>query len=258
MKNSMQKMSTYILLSAVALSAAPPAFAAWPWQRTQEIRREVREEVQETRKDMIEARKEFREDIRTIIGSREAMLKSAKRWGRAVIANAKVTAKDGTTLTIEKDGKTLVIFTDDKTQFRRRFWGKSSLDEILVGHMVNVIGTWVDEQKTTIQARLVRDLSIQKRYGVFFGVVQSLTNTGWVMTTVSGIRENQTVTVSSATKFVNRRGGTITQGDIAIGHRVRVKGLWDRVNNTITQVTHVKNFTLPPFPTISVTATPTP
>ena len=102
---------------------------------------------------------------------------------------------------------------------------------------------------------MVRNLSIQKRYGVFFGVVQSLNANGWVMTTISTKRENQTVIVSTSTKFINRKEVTITQGDIAVGHRVRVKGLWDKSNNTVSEVTSVKDFNLPPKP--SPTPTPT-
>ena len=77
-------------------------------------------------------------------------LKKLKFWGFIAIAKGKVTAKDGTTLTIEKDGKTLTVLTDDKTQFRRLFWGKSSLDEIRVNDEINVFGNWTDETKTTI------------------------------------------------------------------------------------------------------------
>lgn len=187
-------------------------------------------------------------------GSRPGLLKKAFEIfrGRAAIGTCTVTVKDGTTLTCTKEGNTYTVLTDDKTQFRRRFWGKGSLDEILVGHVINVIGSWGDDAKTTVQARLVRDTSIQKRFGVFFGQVKSLLSNGWVMTTVSGRRADQTVTVSSETKFVNRREETIGQADIQVGHRVRVKGLWDNVNNTVTEVKHVKDFSLPPI------VTPTP
>jgi len=74
-------------------------------------------------------------------------------------------------------------------------------------------------------------------------------------------RANQTITVTASTKFVNRMQVAITQGDIQVGHRVRVKGMWDRTNNTVTDVTNVKDFNLPVRPTgsvtPSVTATPT-
>jgi len=37
-----------------------------------------------------------------------------------------------------------------------------------------------------------------------------------------------------------------------------VKGMWDKTNNTITEVTHVKDYSLPPKPTITPTSVPTP
>lgn len=166
---------------------------------------------------------------------------------RTAIINGTLTTKSGTTLTVTKDDKTYTVLTDNKTQLRRRFWGKATLGEMQIGDKLNVFGKWTDDTKATIQARLVRDLSIQKRFGAFIGTVQQLTANGWVMDTVN--RGNQTVTVVSSTKFVNRKEEPITKNDILVGHRVRVKGLWDRTNNTITEVTQVKNYSLPPRPT---------
>lgn len=171
---------------------------------------------------------------------------------KAIIINATLTAKNGTTLTVSKENKQYTVLTDSNTKLRRRFWGKAILDEFQVNDNLQIYGTWTDDTKTTIQAKLIRNTSIQKRFGVFFGTVQSLTSNGYVMTTI--VRGNQTVTVGSTTKFVNRREQTITQSDIIVEHKVRVKGLWDNKNNTITEVTQVKDFSLPPF----VTPTPKP
>jgi hypothetical protein len=70
------------------------------------------------------------------------------------------------------------------------------------------------------------------------------------MTTVG--RGNQTVTVSGNTRFIDRTGMGIGQNVILVGHRVRVMGLWDSKNNTITEVSQVKDFDLP------AKSTPTP
>lgn len=194
-------------------------------------------------------------------GSRPGLLKKAFEL-RAAIGTCTVTAISSTTITCAKDGKTYTILTDSSTQFRRRFWGKATLSEIQVNDVINVIGKWQDDAHTTVLAKLVRDTSIQKRFGVFFGTVTSLTADGWVMNTLN--RGSQTVTVGSSTKFMNRKEETITKGDIAVGHRVRVKGLWDSKNSTITDVAQVKDFNLPPKPTGSPaptsapTSTPTP
>lgn len=184
-------------------------------------------------------------------GSTEAT-RGAKPFNKhAVVRGATLVSKNGTTLTISKDSKTLTVLTDAQTLLRRRFWGKATLEEMQINDELNVVGTWTDQTKTSIKARLVRDLSIQKRNGVFFGTVSSLSSSGWVMQTVN--RGNQTVTVSTLTKFINRKEQTISQADIVVGHRVRVKGLWDNKNKTITEVVQVKDFSLPPR-----TVTPTP
>ncbi|MEK7129421.1 MAG: DUF5666 domain-containing protein [Patescibacteria group bacterium] len=233
----MKKIGLFAAVGLLSMQLATPVLAVNLGQAQKEARKELREEAKE--------------------GSRPGLLKKFfDIKARAAIGTGTLTAKSGTTLTVEKDGKSYTVLTDDKTQFRRRFWGKSSLDEMLVGHQVNVIGVWTDDAKTTVQARLVRDLSVQKRFGVFFGVVKSLTANGWVMSTVSEKRADQTVTVSVSTKFVNRKEETIAQADVAVGHRVRVKGLWDSAANTVTEVAHVKDFNLPVRATVSATPAP--
>lgn len=190
-------------------------------------------------------------------GSREGLVKrffdnirSRAAIGTGTISTIDTAAKS---FKVTKDGKDYTVLTDDKTQFRYRFGAKGAFSDLVVGHQVNVIGLWTNETKTTVQAKLVRDMAIQKRFGVFIGKVLSVNANGWVMTTVSGKRSDQTVTVTSDTKFVNREEKAITQAEILLGHRIRVKGLWDRVNNTVTNVTHVKDFDLPVRPTPTTT-----
>lgn len=212
-----------------------------------QARAEVRGEFREERKD-------FLKDLKEQAGSVVRRLVNA---GKAVIIGGTITAKTDTTITVEKDGTSYLVNVSDNTQLRRRFWGKSTTNEFSVGNTVNVYGAWTDDTKTAINARMIRNLSIQKRFGVFFGQVKSLLPTGWVMSTVSSKRPDQTVTVTSDTKFEDRRGQTIVQGDVQVGHRVRVKGLWDSSANTVTEVKQVKDFSLPVV-TVTPTATPTP
>lgn len=226
-----------VVLASIGLSLSTPAFALVP---------QVRQEVREINQNL-------REESREKNSTKPGMLQRAQNFlGKAAITNGQVTAKSGTTLTVVSDGKTSTVNTDANTQFRFRFWGKGSLGPIDVGHTVNVIGKWLDDAHTTILARQVRDLSLQKRFGVFIGEVKSLLSNGWVMSTVSAKRPEQTVTVSASTKFVNRKEQSISQSDVTVGQKVRVKGLWDSQANTVTEVTAVKDFSLP------VVVTPTP
>lgn len=188
-------------------------------------------------------------------GSRPGLLRNFFIKSRAAIGSGIITEISGTTLKVkDKDGKVVTVLTDDKTQFRRKFWGKGSLAEMSVGDTVNVIGLWTDDTKTTIQARLIRDTSIQKRFGIFFGSIFSTSSSGFVMKTEK--RGDVTVTVDTSTKLINRTEQTIVLGDVKVDHKVRVKGLWDSKLNTLKEVIQVKDFSLPTKPT--PTATPTP
>ena len=189
--------------------------------------------------------KNFMSQLRDRMSSRAGEAKRFLGYGRTAIGSGKLTAKTDTTLTVEKDGKSYTVNMDSNTQLRRRFWGKAELSEFSIGNIVNVIGLWTDDTHTAINAKLIRNVSIQKRFGVFFGEVKSLLSGGWVMSTKSENRADQTVTVSGSTKFENRKGETMTQADVKVGHKVRVRGLWDKTLNTITEVTQVKDFALP-------------
>lgn len=165
---------------------------------------------------------------------------------RAAIGTGKVIAVEGETITIVKDDETYIVITDSSTKFRRRFWGESSLTEIAVNNLVHIIGRWQNEEKTQIKAILIRNLSVQKRYGVFFGAVSLVNDTGFVMESVK--REDQTVTISDTTKIVDRTMEPILLSDILVGHRVRVKGTWDSSNSTISDVIQIKDFSIPILP----------
>lgn len=180
-------------------------------------------------------------------GSRPGLLRDfVDKRGRAAIGSGTLKSKSGNTvpatLVVSKGGKDFTVNVDANTQLRRRFWGKATLDEFQVGDTLNVIGLWADDAHTTINAKLIRDASIQKRFGVFLGTVATLTADGWTMTTKRG---TETVTVSATTKFTNRKEQPITKADVVIGHKVRVRGLWDSKANTITEVTNVKDYSLP-------------
>ena len=239
--NAKQKAAGLAILFSISL--------VLPSMVSAESVQDARENLREARQDVRDERKNLMDQLRDRMSSRAGDMKRFLGYGKAAIGSGTLTAKTDTTLTIEKDGKSYTVNLDSKTQLRRRFWGKAELSEFNVGNIVNVIGLWTDDTHTAINAKLVRNISIQRRFGVFFGEVKSLLSGGWVMSTKSENRADQTVTVTSSTKFENRKGETITQADIKVGHKVRVRGLWDRTLNTVTEVTQVKDFDLPLGPT---------
>ena len=168
---------------------------------------------------------------------------------RGWIEKGIVTVKSDFSLTVTKEGNTYTVNTDVNTRYRRRFGGESKLSEISVNDTVNILGKWQNEEKTQILATHIRDLSIQKRHATFFGTVKTKTDITLVLTTVN--RGEQTVTIISSTKLVNRKMEEITMSDIEVGHRVRVKGIWDITNKAVSEATQIKDFSIPvkPSPT---------
>jgi hypothetical protein len=231
-----KKFVNTLLVGAFFVGISTPKLALFWENKEQKIRERVETSL-EVNNPGTGAQQEIKERVRNFAGTRSA------------IGSGKVIAIDGSTLTITKDDKTYTVLIDAKTKFRRRFWGNSSLEEIAVNNIIDVIGRWQNEERTQIQAIIIRNLSVQKRYGVFFGVVTSVNDKGFVMETAK--RENQAVTVSTDTKLVDRTMEDMTLNQILVGHRVRVKGTWDSSNSTITGVTQVKDFSIPILPSAS-------
>jgi len=205
----------------LTITASP---SAKPWQ--------IRNEVREQNKGLLENIKN-----------------QVKEKLQALKFNARITGKiteigeNHIKVSDNRDGKIYQVNITEKTQLRRRFWGKSSLSEFSVGDEVNVIGRFTDETKTTIDAVLIRNLSIQRRWGVFFGEV--LSKEGSVLTIKTIGRGELKVYLTNSTKLVNRRGETITLNDIQVGHRIRVKGVWNKDLKEIKETEEIKDFSLP-------------
>lgn len=205
-------------------------------------------EKQEIRNEIREQNKGLLDQIKNQIKEKFQNLRFSAR------VTGKITEKGENFIKVEaKDGKIYQVNITEKTHLRRRFWGKADLSEFSIGEEVVVIGRYANEEKTTIEAVLIRNLSIQKRWGVFFGKVTSKGNDSFVMTTLR--RGSQTVYFTPSTRWINRRGETISSSDVQVGHRIRVKGVWDRSLNKIIDVDEVKDFSLPPLPTKAVSPT---
>ncbi len=226
----------------------------------------IKQEQQELHQNIKDDRKDFRQDVKDVrkdFKDKRASEEAKRKLNKpGHLIGAEITAINGSSFTVNKDGKTYTINTSSQTKFLRHFWGKSGVGEFSVGNKINAWGKWTDEAKTTLDASMIRNLSIMKRRGVFLGQVTSLATGSFIIKSIN--RGDQTVYYGSNTKFVNRKEQTITVSDLKVGDRVRVKGLWDKSSNKITETSEVKDFSLPervkltPSPTIPVTATATP
>src|SRR3989338_7962716 len=212
-----------------------------------------------------ELKKEFKGEVKGLRDEFKKKLEDLKSQVAKIIGG-EITAISGTSLTVNKDAKTYTVNTDANTHFQRHYWGKSSLAEFSVGNKVNVQGKFTDDTKITVLARLIRNLSIMKRHGVFLGDVTVKNSDNFIIN--SKQRGDQTVYFSGSTKFVKRNEEAMIYADLQLSHRVRIKGIWDKTLNQITETVQVKDFTLPPKPTKAagptttvtptLTSTPTP
>jgi len=224
----------------------------------------IREETKESIKLTItanpsvkpqEVRKEIREENKGLL---EQIKNQVKEKLQALRFNARLTGKiteiGGNYIKVSdnKDGKIYQVNITEKTQLRRHFWGKSSLSEFSVSDEVNVIGRYTDETKSTIEAVLIRNKSIQKRWGVFFGEVTAKNSDNFVIKTIN--RGDLTVYFGNA-KFVDNSGNQLSYNALSVGSRVRVKGVWDKDLKKLSEVDEVKIFnkkvSLTPKPTES-------
>lgn len=155
------------------------------------------------------------------------------------------------TSSIAVNGITVNIASN--TILLRRFGGKSSLKEFSATDQVQVVGKWADEGKTKIDARMVRDLSIQKRYGSFVGTLQTLSSNGFTFQPFN--RQVQTVTIGATTRYADRTNRPITFSSLALGHRLLVRGMWDSKLNTITEVNLIRDYSLPTAPENKIATT---
>lgn len=229
-----------IFVAIIAFLSIPAlVWAQSPTIRPREVRQEAKATIREVRQEAKTTIKAERQNIRS----------SRPRVQDRMLQNLRVTSISNATITAEKEGISYTVVTGEfercTTVFRRRFGGESSIAEMGTGDIIHVVGYFTNESRTSMEACVIRNQSIQKRYGVFVGSIESVSDEGFTMTTLSERRPNQTVNLSSTTKIVNRRGVAIRPDALAVGHRVRVSGVWNNQNNTISEVRLVKDFSLP-------------
>ncbi|RJO59233.1 hypothetical protein C4546_03360 [Candidatus Parcubacteria bacterium] len=130
------------------------------------------------------------------------------------------------TLTVAlKNGKTWTVNVTSSTKLFRKYLGKATIEEFLVGDKVEARGTI--STGNVLNAKVVRDNSISVKYGDFKGTVKSVDadNQKFVMR-VSGKKYGDiTVTTSALTKFYDDEVVKAFT-DIAVGDSLKVIGTY--------------------------------
>ena len=237
----MKKISLGIIVLATFLTVISPAIALTPLRN--EIRKTIRETVKEEKKEGSNPAG-IKEDVKEI---RMGLLDKIKNFMKKNLkfearVKGKITVVGSNNFSLNGDDGTFQVNINDKTKFLRKFGGKSSLGEYSVGDEVIVFGKFTDDTKLIIDAKTVKNNSIQKRFGAFFGKITVKNIDNFIMETAE--RGTQTVYFGTA-KIVNRKETNITLSDIKVGDRVRVKGVWDKTLSKIAEVIQIKDFSIP-------------
>ena len=248
----MKNLIISLLVLLTVLVSAPSTYAIFG----QDLRETVKDTVEEGKEAGLSPaaiRKNVREEIKVQVTERnESLMERVKNFvKKRVRFNARITGEitsiGENSLTVTgDDDKSYVLNVNSETKLVRRFGGLSTISEFNVGNKVNAFGVFTSEDETTVDAKLIRNLSIQKKWGVFFGIIKSKDDTSFTLE--SSNKGTQTVYVEEA-ELKNREEKEITYTELKINDRVRVKGMWDRSSNEITDVDEVKNFSVPTQPT---------
>lgn len=242
----MKKISLSIIilvtfLLVTFLTVTPSVLALTPLRR--EIKNEIKETIKEEKKEASGPAlngKDIKEIKNGLLGKVKDFLKKNLQFEARV--KGKIAMIGSNNFSLSGDDGTFQVNITDKTKILRKFGGKSSLSEYSIGDEVVVFGKFTDDTKLIIDAKTVKNNSIQKRFGAFFGKVTIKNNDNFIMETAE--RGTQTVYFGTA-KFVDRKEVNISYTDIKAGDRVRVKGVWDKTLNKISEVNQIKDFSIP-------------
>lgn len=156
--------------------------------------------------------------------------------GKVLVRGAKVTAVSGATVTATTAwGSTSLswtVNTDSSTEFVRNFGGKSGVSEISAGNYISFNGDLViTASGLTVNAKTLKNWSVQKKNASFIGNVLSIGATSFVLKAEE--RGTVTVNVISSTSFT-KSDSNAAFGDMRVGDKVLASGLFD--NSLMTLV----------------------
>lgn len=241
MKNTTRKTIVSALAGIILFAGANGAYAMEPGA-LRNLRQELRASIAPT---IAAVHSEAKIQLQQNQTLRKNIIEQAKDMVKKLLPHrihGKIAsiATDKTSLTVTTDKATVTVYISANTLLKRRFGGNSSVSEFQTGDEVAVIGSQhaassssssSDTEVSAIDARYIRDLSIQRRNTVFVGTITGMNADNFTVKTQS--RGTQTVYVSSTT-VITSKDTKIALTDLKTGDRVLVKGeLWNRGENKI-------------------------
>lgn len=181
------------------------------------IAREAREHGKESEKEERENEKQEKKD------SRVTQKKST--------IEGMVTALNGSAISVKRGNGSVIIVQAANAKIVRRFGAAMTLADIQTNDRLVITGTVTTG--TEITATLIRDISLQTRSGIFSGMVASVSAEAKTFVLQTNKRDSQTIIVNTATK-ITKNGNVATFGDLAVSGTIRVAGVWNRTNESVT------------------------
>lgn len=171
--------------------------------------------------------------VTTSTNTSAAVTTTAKVRTYAFLKYMKVSAIDGTNLTmIAANGKTFTVDASSATIIRK-FGAASSMAEVAVGDMLWVKGTVATRGGTAVTAKKIRNMSVHAAHSTVSGTVQSVSSTGFVLSNYG--QTTYTITVNSSTQYRNNTQNQFAGlSDVMVGDRIRTFGLIDTALKTET------------------------
>jgi hypothetical protein len=167
----------------------------------------------------------------------------ARTFGNAKIVKGSLTAISEDVLSVNQGDEQFNVEIDDQSKVLSKYYSKIDPKTLKSGDLISIWGKWVDEAKTMIQAKLVRDLSREVRKGVVNGLFTRISATQFSMTKANG--KVFTITFDKNAKIMNRKGNTILYSDIKDNDHLAVTGLVDHTNLTVVSTSKVRDLDLP-------------
>ncbi len=158
--------------------------------------------------------------------------------GKVLVRGAKVLSVGSSSFTaVNSWGSSTLswtVNTGSETEFIRRYGGKSNIAEISVGDYVSFNGVLVQTASSfTVDAKAVKDWSVQKARASFTGVVTGLSSSTQSFTLNAEEKGIITVNVTASTTIM-KGTSTVLFGEIKVGGRVRVSGLYNNLNKVLS------------------------
>jgi len=161
-----------------------------------------------------------------------ALIKAAKITEITSLATTTATTS-ADFIKIKVLGQDYKVKINKETNVVRYSWVKLSIDlsEFTVGDIINVYGTIDENDPFLIQAKTVRNVSIQKKHANFIGEITSITATS---TFSLKTEKHGTLVVSTdANTKIYSSSQLKTFSDLKVGTKVLVRGIWNVTQGTM-------------------------